>query len=77
VNEIGVEEWIVTVIVEAWGGDGNYTYYFNNEIVEAQFEIRSRVCAAKLGEIAIASGDLQSKKKPLYVEALYCPTPEP
>jgi len=79
VNEIGVDEWIVTVVIEAWGGDGNYTYFWRKEQEGAgqRFEVRSRACAPVAGEITVGSGDGQSKTKPVWIDPLYCPTPTP
>jgi hypothetical protein len=74
VNEIGVEEWIVTVVIEAWGGDGNYTYNWNREKeVEQQFEVRARACSPVVGGLIVTSGDGQEKEKPVWIDALYCP----
>jgi hypothetical protein len=76
VDEIGVEEWIVTVVIEAWGGDGNYTYIWSNEReVEQRFEVRARACSPAVGGLIVTSGDGQTKEKPVWIEPLYCPTP--
>ncbi|UCC64130.1 MAG: protein kinase [Anaerolineae bacterium] len=74
VNEIGVEEWIVTVVIEPWGGDGNYTYNWSNEReVGQRFEVRARACSPVLGGIIVESGDGQRKEKPVWIEPLYNP----
>jgi serine/threonine-protein kinase len=74
VNEIGVEEWVVTVVIEPWGGDGNYTYNWSNEKeVEQRFEVRSRACAPIAGGLIVESGDGQIKEKPVWIEPLYNP----
>jgi hypothetical protein len=77
VTEAGVEEWMASVVIEPWGGDGNYTYFWQGEKVEQRFEIRSRACASVTGEITVASRDGQRTTKPLRVEALYCNKPTP
>jgi len=74
VNEIGVEEWIVTIVIEPWGGDGNYTYNWSNEReVGQRFEVRARACSPVLGGIIVESGDGQRKEKPVWIEPLYNP----
>jgi hypothetical protein len=77
VGEAGAEEWIASVVVDPWGGDGNYTYFWRQEKVEQRFEIHSRACASVTGEITVASRDGQRTTKPLLVEALYCNKPTP
>jgi serine/threonine protein kinase len=73
-----VEDWIVTIVIEAWGGDGNYTYFWKQvEKVEQRFEIRSRACAPAAGEITVESGDGQRLTKPVWVDSLYNPDPCP
>jgi len=78
VEQWDVEDWIVTIVIEAWGGDGNYTYFWKQvEKVEQRFEIRSRACAPAAGEITVESGDGQRLTKPAWVDSLYNPDPCP
>ena len=70
----GTEDWTVIVVIEAWGGDGNYTYNWKRERdVEQRFEVIARACAPVLGELIVTSGDGQEKVKPVYIDPLYNP----
>jgi hypothetical protein len=70
----GSEDWAVIVVIEAWGGDGNYTYNWNREKeVEQRFEVKARACAPVLGGIIVTSGDGQEKEKPVWIDPLYNP----
>ncbi len=70
----GYEDWVVTVVIEPWGGDGNYTYFWRQvEAVTQRFEVRSRACSPVVGEITVNSGDGQTLTKPVWIDSLYNP----
>jgi len=70
----GSEDWAVIVVIEAWGGDGNYTYNWSNEKeVEQRFEVLARACFPAVGGLIVTSGDGQRKEKPVWIESLYNP----
>ena len=70
----GTEDWAVTVVIEAWGGDGNYSYFWKQvEEVEQRFEVISRACYPVVGEITVKSGDGLEITKPVYIDSLYNP----
>ena len=71
----GSEDWFVIVVVEAWGGLGEYTYFWKQiEPAAQRFEVVARACAPVVGELTVNSEDGQSLTKPVWIDPLYNPS---
>jgi len=71
--------WEGTVVIEIWGGDGNYTITHYGKVLEKP-EIHVRAACGKpvvSDPIVVTSGDGQQVSKGLWIEGQQCYTPTP
>jgi hypothetical protein len=70
------EEAIATVTVYPSGGEGDYTYTWDEQLVENPFEYPWRLCKGNPSTLTVESADGQIVIKK-YFERPPCPTPTP